>query len=107
MFEYFDIHSHLDFPDYDNDREQEIAKLKKENIDTITSVTNLESSQRALALANSHDNLFGCVGQHPGDLDNNSSFDDELRDLADNKKVVAIGECGLDYFRMSPDNLDL
>lgn len=106
-FEYFDIHSHLYFKDYDKDREHEIEKIKKAKIGTITIGTNFETSKIAVEMAEKHNNLFACVGQHPGDLKSDSVFDDQLRDLADNKKVVAIGECGLDYFRMNKDDLEL
>lgn len=104
-FEYFDIHSHLYFPEYDKDREHEIEKMKKAKIGTITIGTDFQSSSWAIEMAEKHHNLFACIGQHPADLDNDSIFDERLRDLADNKKVVAIGECGLDYFRMDGDNL--
>ena len=50
MFDYFDIHSHLYFPDFDKDREEEIAKLKENKIPTITVGTDLESSQKAIDL---------------------------------------------------------
>ncbi|HEY0220855.1 MAG TPA: TatD family hydrolase [Candidatus Paceibacterota bacterium] len=99
-FEYFDVHSHIYFPDFDKDREEEIEKIKKEKIGTITIGTDFESSQKAIEIAEKHKNFFACIGQHPGDLKEDSVFDERLIDLADNKKVVAIGECGLDYFRM-------
>ena len=99
-FDYFDIHSHLYFPDYDKDREEEIKKLKKEKIGTITVGTDFQSSKIAIEMAEAHSNLFACIGQHPGDLKDDSVFDERLKNLADNKKVVAIGECGLDYFRL-------
>src|SRR5437870_8607808 len=101
MFEYFDIHSHLYFPEYDNDRDEEIRKMESENIGTITIGTDLESSKKAVDLSMRSKNLFACVGQHPDVLDNESVFDEELEGLAEEKKVVAIGECGLDYFRIS------
>ena len=107
MFEYFDIHSHLYFPDYDKDREEEIKKIKKEKIGTITVGTDWQSSKVAIEMAEEHDNLFASVGQHPGDLKDDSIFDDRLKTLVENKKVVAIGECGLDYFRVAPMNQSL
>lgn len=100
MYNYFDIHSHLYFPDYDNDREEEIKKIKKAKIGTITIGTDLESSKVAIELAEEHENLFACIGQHPGELNIDSVFDEGLLELADNSKVVAIGETGLDYFRI-------
>ncbi|MEQ1561187.1 MAG: TatD family hydrolase [Nitrospira sp.] len=100
MFEYFDIHSHLYFPDFDHDREAEIKKIKHAKIGTITIGTSFDTSKIAVEMAGKHDNLFACIGQHPSDLDESSVFDERLTDLADDKKVVAIGECGLDYFRL-------
>ena len=47
-YEYFDIHSHLYFPDYDKDREEEIKKMKKEKIGTIVIGTNFETSTKSI-----------------------------------------------------------
>ncbi len=105
--EYFDVHSHLYFPDFDKDREKEIEKIKKAGIGTIVIGTDIKSSKECVKLARDHENIFACVGQHPGDLKEDSVFDEHLRKLAEDKKVVAIGECGLDYFRISPDDHEL
>lgn len=102
-FEYIDIHSHLYFPDYENDREEEIQKMKEEKVATISIGTNLETSKKCVELAEQNENIFACVGQHPSDLNHSSIFDREIIHLTDNKKVVAIGETGLDYFRL-PEN---
>ena len=102
-FDYFDIHSHLYFPDYDKDREEEIKKIHKAKIGTITIGTGFETSQTAIKLAEENEHLFACIGQHPGDLNEDSVFDERLEVLAEHKKVVAIGECGLDYFRLPPE----
>lgn len=101
MFEYFDIHSHLNVPDFDLDRNEQVEKMKEQKIGTTMVGVDFESSKMALDLAMNHENLFACVGQHPDDLTPNSVFDDRLELLANNKKTVAIGECGLDYFRIS------
>ncbi len=106
-FEYFDIHSHLFFKDYDDDRIDVIKKMKKEKIGTITVGTDLETSKQAFELAKDNENLFACVGQHPAMLTIDSVFDDKLKKLASHKDVVAIGEAGLDYFRMEGDNSEL
>ncbi len=100
MFDYIDIHSHLYFPDFDTDREEEIQKLKENKIATITIGTDVESSKQAVALAHAHEHLYATVGFHPGDVSSETVFPVELERLADEKKVVAIGECGLDYFRL-------
>lgn len=106
-YEYFDIHSHIYFPDYDHDREAEIKKIKKAKIGTITIGTDIESSKKAIEIAEEHEGFFASVGQHPGDLGTDSVFNEKLNHLAENKKVVCIGECGLDYFRMDPGDLEL
>lgn len=107
MIEYFDAHSHLYFPDYDKDREDEIVKMKKDKIVTICVATDFESSEQCIKLAEKHENIFACIGQHPADLNVDSVFDERLEKLCENKKVVAVGECGLDYFRMSADDTAL
>ncbi|HBD25172.1 MAG: hypothetical protein A2566_01940 [Candidatus Zambryskibacteria bacterium RIFOXYD1_FULL_40_13] len=107
MFEYFDIHSHIDFPDFDLDREEEIVRIKEKKIGTTTVGVGFDSCQRAIALAEKHDNLFACVGEHPGDFDLNSVFDERLLELAKNPKVVSIGETGLDYYRLKSKDENL
>lgn len=112
-FEYFDIHSHLYFPDFDIDREEEIQKLKELKIATITIGTDFASSEKAISLAEKHENLFATVGQHPGDVTQDLLIYDNdillsyISKLAEHKKVLAIGECGLDYFRMDAGNVEL
>ena len=100
-FEYFDIHSHLSFPDYDSDREEIIAEMKENKIGTIGVGVDFDTSKKELELAEKHQNIFACVGQHPSDLKTDSKLDERLIDLAKNSKAVAIGECGLDYFGLN------
>jgi TatD DNase family protein len=106
-FEYFDIHSHIYFPDFDADRLEVISEMKKRGIGTITIGTGFESSKQCVELAEKNDNIFACIGQHPEEIKTDSVFDERLVSLADNSRVVAIGECGLDYFRLSPDDTQL
>jgi TatD DNase family protein len=100
---YFDIHSHLYFPDYDIDREEEINKIKKAGIGTITIGTDFLSSKLAIDLAEKNEYFFASVGDHPGYTKPNSIFDEHIGELAKHPKVVALGECGLDYFRLEED----
>ena len=101
--EYFDIHSHLYFPDFDKDRDEQIKKMRNAKIGAIVIGTDIKSSKECVKLAHENDNIFACVGQHPDELKEDSVFDEHLRKLASDKKVVAIGECGLDYFRLPKD----
>jgi len=97
-----DSHTHLDFPEFDADREAVIASAKSLGVEKfINPGCNLEASTRAVNLASRFPEIYAGVGIHPHDaaeVDANSLF--ELARLAANKKVVAIGEIGLDYFRM-------
>jgi TatD DNase family protein len=94
---YIDIHSHLNFPDYDNDREEVIFRMKENGIGTITIGTSLESSRSAVEQSRQHENLWAAIGVHPGD-DADADFDElEFEKLVQDPKVVAFGECGLDY----------
>lgn len=107
MFEYFDIHSHLYFSGFDEDREEEIEKMKKARIGTISIGVDFVTSQRCIELGEKHENLFACIGQHPGDLTVDSVFDVRLEKLGNHPKVVAVGETGLDYFRLGPEDSNL
>lgn len=99
---YIDTHCHIQLEQYATDREELIAKMQEENIAAIVVGDNYESSKDAVELAEKNEHLFAAVGIHPEhvmDIVGPSS----LRELAENKKVVAIGECGLDYFRPVSD----
>lgn len=102
MPQYIDIHSHLNFENFDADRDQVIESLKKENISTITVGTGIADSKQAIDLAERHENLYATVGIHPTHEWTEEDFV-ELDKLAGHKKVVAIGECGLDFFRVPDD----
>jgi TatD DNase family protein len=100
-----DTHCHLDFPEFDIDREAVLDRAKSAGFKFLINVgSDLENSIKAVELANKNDFLFAAVGIHPHDA--NSATEDrinQIRGLCDNKKVVAIGETGLDYFRnLSP-----
>jgi TatD DNase family protein len=97
--EYIDIHSHLYFKDFDADREEVIARMKERGIATISIGTGPETSRQSVDLAHAHENMYACVGMHPGDVVD-ASVPALIDELALDPKVVAIGECGFDYFRL-------
>lgn len=93
----FDIHAHLHDSAYDEDREAILKEMKEYGLGVITVGTDKEQSKKALALAQAHEHIFATVGFHPAD-NVTEEFDKEFyTTLAQDKKVVAIGECGLDY----------
>lgn len=99
MYDYIDIHSHLNFPDYEKDFEGAIQRLKDTKTATVTVGTDLASSQKAVELAEKYENIYACIGLHPADNLTEVFDEREFEKLVAHKKVVAIGECGLDYGR--------
>jgi TatD DNase family protein len=96
-----DSHAHLDFPQFDLDREAAIARAQEAGVGAIVNIgTNLASSRASVALAERYDFIYAAVGIHPHDAETaNQDALHELRNLAHHPKVVAIGEIGLDYYR--------
>ena len=99
---HFDIHSHLESPKFDKDRDELISRMQDEGVFTITVGTDLENSKRAVRLANKYENVFASIGLHPND--NLEDFrEKDYIELVKNPKTVAIGECGLEFFRLGED----
>ena len=93
-----DTHAHLNFDAYDKDRAEVIQRTLDGNIYCINVGCSLVSSKAAIELAENHEGFWAAVGLHPTDVDEIFNVQD-YRDLARSKKVVAIGEIGLDFFR--------
>ena len=95
-----DTHCHLDFNTFDEDRRLVIQRATEAGVGRILiPALDRESSISAIRLAESFPNIYAAVGFHPTDLDKFSekAFD-EVKNLADHVKVVAIGEIGIDYY---------
>lgn len=101
--EYFDIHSHLHFPQYNDDKEEVVCRLENEKVFTVNVGTDFESSKKALELAKQSQNLFASIGLHPDDNKKEEFSVEDFNTLVSHPKVVSIGECGLDYFRLEGD----
>lgn len=103
-FKYIDIHSHLGFSDYGSDQAQVLDRMKENGVATLTIGTTLEDSREAIKIAEAYKNVFACIGVHPKEGKELPVFDEiEFEKLVTHPKVVAIGECGLDYFRLEGD----
>ncbi len=96
---YIDAHCHLQFAQYDADREMIVAQMLEQGVGAIVVGCDLASSRVAVELAQKHEHLYAAVGVHPNELPNIGHDMSNIRELAHQSKVVAIGECGLDYFR--------
>jgi TatD DNase family protein len=96
-----DTHCHLDFHQFDGDREQVIARAAEAGISKIiVPAVDLNNCGAVIRLAERYDSIFAAVGVHPNSA---GGWQDEwlgaIRDLSAHDKVVAIGEIGLDYYR--------
>jgi TatD DNase family protein len=102
MATFFDTHAHLDYPEFSADLPQILERARAAGIQRIISIgTDVESSRRAIALAERFEEVFAVAGWHPTHvLEAPDELRPALRDLARHPKVVAIGETGLDYYRL-------
>lgn len=97
-----DTHCHLNFPQYNKQRDEVIHQCFAQGIKYLINIgTDLETSIKSIELTNKYENIFCSVGFHPHDA---KSYDEDgIKSLLHNKKIVAIGEIGLDYYRnLSP-----
>lgn len=133
-FKYIDVHAHVNFPDYKDDREATISRAHENGVAIINVGTTLESSRDVLALAQKYDKgVYSIVGMHPVHIkyeknadtgpdtdmadtlavsmekdpyshDYSEHFDEvEFEKLIADPKTVAVGECGIDIFRLPPE----
>lgn len=103
-----DTHSHIQLDDYQANRDEVLERARAANVAMVAVGVDIPSSQAAIDLAKAHDDVYATVGLHPHDAANEKgeiAADDmkALTQLAKDNQVVAIGECGLDfYYNNSP-----
>lgn len=95
-----DSHAHLDGESFDDDRDALIKSFKASGVEAVVVPgSDMESSRKIVKLVKVYENIYGAVGVHPHEVAGLTESDiDELRKLAGNGKIVAIGEIGLDYY---------
>jgi TatD DNase family protein len=95
-----DSHCHLDYEPLINNIDQILLNAKKNDITKLLTIgTSLESSIKVLDIINKYSNVYGAIGIHPNSTTGNlEKLDDILTLKNNNKKVIAFGETGLDYF---------
>lgn len=96
-YSFFDVHSHVHDKAFASDRDEVIANMKSLTTGTITVGTGIKESREAVALADAHEHIYATIGLHPCDNVMEVYDDKVFEELAQHSKVVAIGECGLDY----------
>ncbi len=126
MPKYIDIHSHVNFKAFDEDRDEVIKRALASGTWVINVGTQIDTSREAVEMANQYEEgVYAIIGLHP--IHTGASFHDEkelgeggaeftsrgenfdkdaYRELLKDPKVVAIGECGLDYYRMNADSIE-
>lgn len=114
-----DTHCHLHFPAYDSDREEVLARMREREVWGITIGTSMENSRAGIVFAEKHEDIWATVGLHPSHC-TSDHFDEQegsiteshvdpevLKTLAlSSKKVVAIGESGLDFYRFEENEAE-
>ncbi len=97
---FIDTHSHLFYPNFTEDIDEVIERAKQNGVDfIIVPATDIETSKQVIDLCNKYDMVYGTVGVHPHETkDWNDELIDQIHQLAQHKKIVAIGEIGLDYY---------
>ncbi|MEK7066156.1 MAG: TatD family hydrolase [Patescibacteria group bacterium] len=125
-YKYIDVHSHLQFSAFDDDREDVLKHTLDSGVAMINIGTQYDTSKNAVELANKHpDGVYATVGLHPIHTDKSHHDEQELGEggqafvsrgeefdyekykaLALDPKVLGIGECGLDYYHLDPDASD-
>ncbi len=122
---YIDIHSHINFTAFDADRNEVIQRALDNDTFVINVGTQIDTSRKAVAMANEYpEGVYAIIGLHP--IHTGASYHDEkelgeggkeftsrgeifdknaYRELLKDPKVIAIGECGLDYYRCDADSI--
>ncbi len=97
-----DSHVHLNDSRYDEDRDEVLNRIKNEMDFVVNIGYDYESSKISVEYADKYDFIYATVGLHPAEEEEyTQELEDKIRELAKNKKVLAIGEIGLDYHWMT------
>jgi len=126
MAKYIDIHAHTNFKAFDEDRDDVIRRALDSDTWIINIGTQYDTSKKAVEMTNEYEEgVFACIGLHP--IHTGASYHDaselgsegkeftsrgevfdkeKYKELAKQGKVVAIGECGLDYYHMDEDSIE-
>ena len=96
-----DTHAHLDYEDFASDFGDVLGRATDAGVTRVITIgTSIASSRRAVELAERHANIYAVIGVHPTSDETAEDVMEPLRELARSRRVVAIGETGLDYHRL-------
>ncbi len=101
---FIDSHCHINFPELAEKLDELLANMRQNEVTHALCVSvNLESFPQIQLLAEQHENIYASIGVHPDHESDTEPTQAQLVQLAQHRKVVAIGETGLDYFRLKGD----
>ena len=103
----FDAHAHYDDDWFDEDREELLGSIQNKGVcGIVNNSVNLETAAKSIEFAEKYDFMYAAVGFHPENIENMpENYLDSLAKLCEHKKVVAIGETGLDYHWETPRDI--
>jgi len=102
--ELFDTHCHVDFEHFDQDRDEVFERMKQTGVTRIVAVAvELEQTSRLIDLVKSREGIWFSVGVHPNHEVSSEPTVNQLCELAQHEKCVAVGESGMDFFRTHVD----
>lgn len=100
-----DTHSHVNFKDYKDDGDEVVVRALKNNVWLINVGAEADTSKRAVEYAERYpEGVFAAVGLHPFHIKDQEFSYEKYKEMALKEKVVAIGECGLDYYRIKDND---
>ena len=102
---FIDIHSHLNIHPLSDDQESVLLRMRQKGVGTITVGVDYKTSLQAVDLAENNADIWATVGLHPTDNDTEVFDIEKYVELAKHPRVVAIGECGLDYYRNQDEEM--
>src|SRR5216117_3423718 len=102
-----ETHAHLDYPDFANDLDDVLRRAADAGVTRIITIgTSIQSSRRAIALAEKYPAVYATIGAHPTFVEEaEEDVFTPLRELAKHPRVVAIGETGLDYHQLPSEKV--
>ena len=110
-FQYIDVHAHVNFPEFDEDRDIVIKRALDEGVYIVNVGTDIESSKSAISIVEKYkEGVYAIVGIHPHEvmkLEKNGLIEStlaELKELVKHPRVIGVGECGLDFFKIEEYN---
>lgn len=100
-----DTHCHLNMKEFANDLDEVISNAKKNNVEFLHTIcTKLDEFDQIIEICEKYENIYGSVGVHPHHAKNlNIPSADEIINLSSHRKIISIGETGLDYYYPDQD----